>query len=377
MNVVNYGINYQIYGEDVKTFKRLPIMSYEVAFNKNTGFFLINRPDLITNEEKIYGSHERRANKVMESFKLSDRNFGLILSGRKGAGKSLFARMLAQKSIEVGMPVILVNNYISGLEDFLGSIEQETVIIFDEFEKNFAKPNREESFDPQEKMLSLFDGMNNGKKLFVITCNKTNSLNEYFVNRPGRFHYHFKVSAPTEEEVREYMTDKLDEKYHSLIDKVVNFSYTAVLTYDSLRAIAFELNQGYDFDEVIEDLNINHTEVLTFDAVIIAVNGETYYAYGIELDITNRDMNWYGAYTKDHKYIRFGMNTSNLRFTNGNIFVDGADAQIIIDEDEFWEFDGEERRQKIEEAKRDRKIDHILLRRTEVYVKNNYNCFSF
>lgn len=27
MNVVNSGIRYQIYGEDVKTFKRLPIMS--------------------------------------------------------------------------------------------------------------------------------------------------------------------------------------------------------------------------------------------------------------------------------------------------------------------------------------------------------------
>lgn len=39
MNVVNAGSRFQIYGEDVKTYKRLPIMSFEVSFNKMTGFF--------------------------------------------------------------------------------------------------------------------------------------------------------------------------------------------------------------------------------------------------------------------------------------------------------------------------------------------------
>ena len=45
-------------------------------------------------------------------------------------------------------------------------------------------------------MLSLFDGLDNGKKLFVITCNEVERLNAYLLNRPGRFHYHFVDCSP-------------------------------------------------------------------------------------------------------------------------------------------------------------------------------------
>lgn len=81
MNIVNAGSHYQIYGEDVKTYKRLPLMSFEVCFSKMTGFYLSSRPDLAVNEEKIYGNHEVKVNKVLNSFKYSDRNLGVILSG--------------------------------------------------------------------------------------------------------------------------------------------------------------------------------------------------------------------------------------------------------------------------------------------------------
>ena len=179
MNVVNSGSRYQIYGEDVKTYKNLPIGSYEVNFNKMTGFFLSSRSDLIVNEEKIYGNHEEKVNKVIRSFEISNRNFGIILSGQKGIGKSLFARVLAQKAIEANLPVITVNYYNPGIADFLASIEQEVVVIFDEFEKTFGKS---ENMDPQEEMLTLFDGLDSGKKLFVITCNDVNKLNSYLIN---------------------------------------------------------------------------------------------------------------------------------------------------------------------------------------------------
>ena len=34
MNIVNSGNRFQVYGEDVKTFKELPIKSYNIEFNK-------------------------------------------------------------------------------------------------------------------------------------------------------------------------------------------------------------------------------------------------------------------------------------------------------------------------------------------------------
>ena len=71
------------------------------------------------------------------------------------------------------------------------------------------------------------------------------------INRPGRFHYHFRFDYPTADEIEVYLRDKIDEKYYPEIKEVVNFSYKVKLNYDCLRAIAFELNSGEKFSEAI------------------------------------------------------------------------------------------------------------------------------
>lgn len=289
MNVVNAGRRFQIYGEDLKTYKQLPIGSYDVNFDKFTGFFLTTRPDLAANEEKIYGNHLAKVQKVIRSFQLTDRNFGIILSGQKGIGKSLFARLLAQEGIKNNLPIITVTQFIPGIAEFISSIEQEVIVVFDEFEKTFAS---NDDFDPQETMLSLFDGMDNGKKLFVITCNDTYKLNDFLVNRPGRFHYHFTLTNPNADEVREYMTDKLDPKYHAIIDKIVDFSHTINMTYDYLRAIAFELNQGYSLEEALSDLNITRTADLEFNVTLRMSDGNIYSAYEQSIDLYRSRVMW-------------------------------------------------------------------------------------
>ena len=68
MNVVKAGSQYQIYGEGLETFAKLPVRSYDVAFHKMMGFYLTSRPDLEANEEKIYGEHSRKVDKVINSF---------------------------------------------------------------------------------------------------------------------------------------------------------------------------------------------------------------------------------------------------------------------------------------------------------------------
>ena len=61
----------------------------------------------------------------------------------------------------------------------------------------------------------------------------------------GRFHYHFEIGCPTADEVRAYMMDALGSGMEEEIEKVVKLSQVADITYDSLRAIAFDLKQGY------------------------------------------------------------------------------------------------------------------------------------
>ena len=258
MKIINTGNDvYEVYADSLRVHDKLPAQTYKVCFSRFSGFFLKKTKDLIANEEKIYGNHHEKLKKVMRTFDSFERNLGIILSGKKGIGKTLFARLLSEEVIKQGYPFIMVNEYIPGIADFLKSIEQEVVVFFDEFDKTFGdiKPSDGDP-DPQSTMLGLFDGVSNGKKMFVITCNNLNKLNDYLVNRPGRFHYHFRFTCPNQKEIKEYLMDKVVEKYWDEIEKVVTFSRKIELNYDCLRAIAFELNHGENFENAIADLNI-------------------------------------------------------------------------------------------------------------------------
>lgn len=281
MKIIETGTTYKVYGEDLVVLDNLPAQTYKVGCGQFTGFFLEKQHDLEIKEDKIYGVHEEKANKVLNRFDKSRKNLGVILSGDKGIGKSLFARLLAQKAIQNGIPVILVDDFIPGIDDFLNDIKNEVLVLFDEFDKTFAKS---EDKDPQSKMLSLFDGTSSGKKLFVVTCNNYRDLNEYLINRPGRFHFHFRFEYPTADEVKDYLRDKLDEKYHSEINKVALFSRKIKLNYDCLSAIALELNEGETFEDAIKDLNIINTserenryniKLFTEEGIIFTADNET------------------------------------------------------------------------------------------------------
>lgn len=334
MNVVNSGSRYQIYGEDVKTYKRLPIASYEVCCSPMSGFYLTLRPDLMVNEEKVYGNHEVRVDKVLRSFSASSRNFGVILSGQKGIGKSLFARLLAQKGIGSGYPVIMVSRAYPGISDFLSSIDQEVIVIFDEFEKTFKEMDDD---NPQDQLLSLFDGLDNGKKLFVITCNEVNNLSSYLLNRPGRFHYHFTISNPSDVEIREYLTDKLNVEYHHNIERVVKFGKTVNVTYDYLRAIAFELNMGYSLEEALADLNITQEHDVSFDIEITLNDGSVYTRPHSAINMYVNKEFTYRAWGKKDRIIHIGFNPADIIFGENVMSVspENVTFDVGFDIDDF------------------------------------------
>ena len=77
----------------------------------------------------------------------------------------MFARLLAQKAIQNGIPVILVDDFIPSIDDFLNDIKNEVLVLFDEFDKTFA---RSKDKDPQSKMLSLFDGTSSGRNYLLL-----------------------------------------------------------------------------------------------------------------------------------------------------------------------------------------------------------------
>lgn len=337
MRVVNTGNTYRIYNNSLRTFDQLPAQAYGVCFHPQQGFWLEKFSDLEVNE-KIYGVHMAKTEKVFNSFKSFSRNLGIILSGDKGIGKSLFAKLLCIKSVENGYPLIIVNNYIPGIADFLNEIEQEVVVLFDEFDKTFyaGKNNNNTAKDPQTEMLTLFDGINTGKKMFVITCNDLRSLNDYLVNRPGRFHYHFRFEYPQAEEIREYLQDKLEEQYWNEINEVISFSKKINLNYDCLRAIAFELALGSKFKDAISDLNIVNISREVYDLCLFFADGTKMFQKGICLNMFDDDevnidfdyKDWY-----DILNISFSPVDNIYSLEQGGCIIPGDKIKVEVDED--------------------------------------------
>lgn len=364
MNIIKSGNRYQVYGEEeVNVFENLPTGTYNVDFHKMMGFYLTSRNDLTITEEKIYGSSEYKVKKVMRSYNLTNRNFGVLLSGQKGIGKSLFVRLLACEAIKNNLPVVVVSTAIPGLADFISSIKQNCVVVFDEFEKTFSK---KEDWNPQDDMLSLFDGLDGGHKLFVVTCNKLEGLNQYMLNRPGRFHYHFTMTAPTSEEVREYLTDKVLPEYQEVINDVVSLSGIIDMPYDYLRAIAFELNQGYSLKEAMGDLNITRAADMHFNIKVYLSNGLCFEAYNKCIDFSEHD-NQYIYAQRWHENSDHFPNSIRVCFIPATAHMVGTEY-IINDHVDFerfedYDFEGlsEEEAKRVKKEINSQHIERVVL----------------
>ena len=360
MQVVNTGNTYKIYDNSLRTFNQLPAQAYLVNFDKMSGFYLSTFDDIVINE-KIYGVHMEKCQKVLKSFEIFERNLGVILSGAKGIGKSLFAKMLSAEAIKAGYPLLIVNCYIPGIADYLTSIQQEVVVLFDEFDKTFHAPKERDSMsDPQSEMLTLFDGLSQGKKLFVVTCNELNNLNNYLVNRPGRFHYHFRFEYPTNEEITEYLQDKIPESAYGEIDKVIQFAQKVDLNYDCLRAIAFELTLGTKFEEAIKDLNILNLSQDWY-SVTIFFNDGTKARRELRMDLFDDSEVRY-EFTDCNRfdfYVNFNPCDSHYDSFKGGTVVDGSSVKLDWLDNYY---DEPEDKGPLEERKK-RKCEYILIRR--------------
>ena len=262
MKIIKSEGRYQVFTDGIETFDVLPPRSYHVMFDENRGFYLSSAED-VKNTEKVYGNLHKRVDKVFKAYEAATRSVGILMSGRKGIGKTMMARIICERANQMGLPVIMVSFNKPGLAHFLGTITQPALVLFDEFEKMFSSSSIMRSDGDDEgaggspAMLSLLDGLYNSKWLFVFTCNHTHRISDYLMGRPGRIHYHFKFNEPNDDEIREYLTDNIPEDKYDQIQEVIAFSRYAEINYDALRAIAFEFKLGNDFRDFIGDLNID------------------------------------------------------------------------------------------------------------------------
>lgn len=216
---------------------------YAVEWNKNVGYYL--RPmEMQAIPNKMYGEVQSRTDLILTKFQKRGRHTGVLLSGMRGTGKSLLARNVCVEAVEKHkMPVLMITTPFSGFDfnNFLEQIKQPCLVNVDEFEKVYSK---REDKDPQEELLSMFEGGAHHNKLWLLTINETKKMNEYMKNRPGRIFYHFEYSSLPEETVVEVCKDKGFDKEQ--IDNLLSFAgLIKEFTFDVLTSI---IEECQDFD---------------------------------------------------------------------------------------------------------------------------------
>lgn len=230
--------------------EKLPAGNYVIKKNDMTGALYLEQIDNFEIKGKIYGDTVKRANRILFAFEDRPSTTGVMLTGEKGSGKTLLAKMLSVKGYDKGYPTIVINQPWCGdsFNAFIQSIEQPVIVVFDEFEKVYNE-------EDQEAMLTLLDGVYPTKKLFVLTCNDKWRVNSHMRNRPGRIFYSLEYKGLDAEFIREYCEDNLKDKEH--IDKIVGIAGTFdQFNFDMLKALVEEMNRfGETPQEAMEMLN--------------------------------------------------------------------------------------------------------------------------
>lgn len=263
---------------------------YELRASK-MGYYLVRQAERYS-LPKLYGNVVKRAAKIIGTFNSRETSTGVLLSGDKGTGKSLLSMVLANIAVDEGKPVINIKEafYGSDFEELMNAIP-DAVLVFDEFAKVY-KTAKDSNDDPQEHLLSFFDGAGARKRLMIFTENKTSGINEFMLNRPGRIYYHYKYTKLASDVIAEYCEEKgIPEDTIAFLQ---NYAINArEFSFDILKAIVEEALRypTEDIKELIDDLNITSGDTSKNIKVVSVVDSD-----GKPYEVQGTDSGIYGRY---------------------------------------------------------------------------------
>ncbi|MCA9749413.1 MAG: AAA family ATPase, partial [Romboutsia sp.] len=268
MKIVNIEDRFYI-EKDVKVEDKLEKGVYLLHKNEHSSEHFLQKLNDFNLPEKIYGDEQKIVDRYLNTFSMSNKNMGVLLTGLKGNGKSLTAKLLSKTS---DLPTILITECYKGVEfkQFLQDLKQEAIILIDEFEKIYTNEDNN-----QEEFLSILDGVFENKKLFIFTTN-TLDINQFLKNRPNRIRYLREYDGLEKPIILEIIDDLLENKSKKKeLIEVLNI--LSSVSMDVLLHLIQEMNYYEESArQAVKHLNIQ-VEHTTFD-VRLYFNGKLYHS---------------------------------------------------------------------------------------------------
>lgn len=232
---VQTGINFNRMQGPIISYNEIPVGVYKISMSKQ-GFYLEYVMSEFVFDYKIYGLQEDFINHVIKTYNEAQTgNLGILLNGTKGTGKTVAAKMIANR---LHLPVIIVQNMGQEINlqmmNYLSTeINFDCVFFFDEYEKTFNKDTT---------ILSFMDGVYNSesRKVFLLTTN-TLSIDRNLIGRPSRILYLKKFGNLEIEAASEFLDDTLNNKEYK--QEVLEFiNLLSISTIDILKSVVKEIN---------------------------------------------------------------------------------------------------------------------------------------
>lgn len=238
----------------------LPVAIYRICQNELTKeIYLTQVQDRFDFDYKIYGIERPLINRVVETYKNTSANLGILLNGTKGTGKTVTARILCN---ELQMPVLIVPESFDAIPSFLHEIQQEVIVFVDEYEKIYR------DYDDRG-LLTVMDGVMNSqhRRVFLLTTNQLR-VNDNLLQRPGRIRY-----------VKTFTDLPLNTIIEIVDDLLIHSTYRdeTIEYIASLETITIDIVKS-----VVEEVNIHNESPIVFaDVFNTKQNGDKFNVFEI------------------------------------------------------------------------------------------------
>lgn len=204
------------------------------------GYYLAQYHDKYVFPYKVYGVNKSFIERVSRTFVNTTGNLGVLMNGVKGTGKSVTSELICNDFMEqFDMPVILINERMKGLIEFLAAIDQDVVVFVDEYEKVFVN---EEGRANSTEILTLMDGAlkSEHRRLFLFTTNNK-YIDDNLLERPGRIRYVKEFIDLDKATIEEIVDDLLEDKNFKE-ECITYISKLQKITIDIVKAVITEVN---------------------------------------------------------------------------------------------------------------------------------------